>query len=664
MPLSKARQVAVLADTVVSVKDFGAVGDGVKNTSTGVISGTNNFSAFQAALNYLESIGGGALHVPTGKYAFFNTGTPATTQLFIKSNVVLFGDGKESSQLLFNDSAGVYSPLVNVAGTYNYDITIENLGFVSDWGANNDWTQRSHFMSLMTSSRVTINNCLFAHVRYYCLSIGYDQAVQEVKVSNCSFFRSAGDGCSIRNSDSTIVTNNYFKDINDDSIAVHSRDLESEPVQNTAVIANNHIVDSQGIRVQGVKKTTVRGNVITRAHYAGIAITAFGGVEGYTQNFALNICDNVIDTVFNGSEFSALSGGGVRYISLEMPVPTTNGAGYVGYANGSGGIVSPFPHFYLNNTDASASEPETGAWFVNVSNNVLTRSHTTTANYADYGFGQRYGRSGPVNVAVTNATLGIDTASSIKGQIHIENSGRFMSIVGNTLFGGNCGIFLSATSGSAYQSWNDIRISNNQISQYLRDGVSVVGEGNVVVSCNSFNGDPLNSHVYRSTNGKWTFPTGSEFFNTAVRVNGGFSEITGNSFRNVQAPLALLALTDVVVGENVYYCNPVSAGQDTNNIGIGNMTSIYLRGADNVVIMDDDPSSATFDKVLSVCPKASSTIPTSGTYLAGHFVQNTNRSVLGAASSQYVVFGWSRVTTGSAHVLNTDWREVRGLTGT
>lgn len=56
--------------------------------------------------------------------------------------------------------------------------------------------------------------------------------------------------------------------------------------------------------------------------------------------------------------------------------------------------------------------------------------------------------------------------------------------------------------------------------------------------------------------------------------------------------------------------------------------------------------------------------PSSGTYEVGDFVRNTAPVVLGAAASQYVIFGWMRMTDGSTHVLNTDWVECRTLTGT
>ncbi len=57
-------------------------------------------------------------------------------------------------------------------------------------------------------------------------------------------------------------------------------------------------------------------------------------------------------------------------------------------------------------------------------------------------------------------------------------------------------------------------------------------------------------------------------------------------------------------------------------------------------------------------------MPASGTYVAGDVVKNTTPVVLGAASSQYVIKSWERLTTGSGNVLNTDWVEGRVLTGT
>ena len=61
---------------------------------------------------------------------------------------------------------------------------------------------------------------------------------------------------------------------------------------------------------------------------------------------------------------------------------------------------------------------------------------------------------------------------------------------------------------------------------------------------------------------------------------------------------------------------------------------------------------------------AAASVPcTAGTYNEGDYIANTSTSEIGAAASKYIITGWDRLTTGSAHVLNTDWRQRRQLTG-
>jgi hypothetical protein len=74
--LSKARQVSTLADTVVSVKDFGAVGDGA----------TDDTAAIQAALTAAGAAGGATVYLPGGTYKL-------TGPLYVSSNTWLCGAG-------------------------------------------------------------------------------------------------------------------------------------------------------------------------------------------------------------------------------------------------------------------------------------------------------------------------------------------------------------------------------------------------------------------------------------------------------------------------------------------------------------------------------------------------------------------------------------------
>jgi hypothetical protein len=104
----------------VSVKDYGAVGDGVANDTT----------AFVNALNYLASrhvpgsVGGDALYVPQGLYKI-------TQALALPLTITIYGDGPVSSRLLFTgtNSHGItmLNPINSSTQTFN---RIESLSII------------------------------------------------------------------------------------------------------------------------------------------------------------------------------------------------------------------------------------------------------------------------------------------------------------------------------------------------------------------------------------------------------------------------------------------------------------------------------------------------------------------------------------------------------
>jgi len=56
-------------------------------------------------------------------------------------------------------------------------------------------------------------------------------------------------------------------------------------------------------------------------------------------------------------------------------------------------------------------------------------------------------------------------------------------------------------------------------------------------------------------------------------------------------------------------------------------------------------------------------MPSSGFYPQNVFIRSTNKYEYGDVGVKYVVLGWVRLTTGIAHIINTDWRELRVMTG-
>jgi parallel beta-helix repeat protein len=88
----------------VSVKDFGAVGDGV----------TNDQPAIQAALNYVFGAGGGEVFVPTGDYKI-------NAPIIVRSNTVLRGSGAGSVIKNMQDTASPSGNVIHIGYGYEWN---------------------------------------------------------------------------------------------------------------------------------------------------------------------------------------------------------------------------------------------------------------------------------------------------------------------------------------------------------------------------------------------------------------------------------------------------------------------------------------------------------------------------------------------------------------
>jgi hypothetical protein len=61
--------------------------------------------------------------------------------------------------------------------------------------------------------------------------------------------------------------------------------------------------------------------------------------------------------------------------------------------------------------------------------------------------------------------------------------------------------------------------------------------------------------------------------------------------------------------------------------------------------------------------QARDTMPTTGAYAKGDYVDNSDPAKLGTAGSRYVIYGWKRLVSGDSHVAGVDWVDDRRLTG-
>jgi hypothetical protein len=215
----------------------------------------------------------------------------------------------------------------------------------------------------------------------------------------------------------------------------------------------------------------------------------------------------------------------------------------------------------------------------------------------------------------------------------------------------------------------DINVTNNYI--YTTDTYASRGIYGICLA----SGKSL-TNVYISDNQIVNFPVGVQFGGTI-----GVAGTTGNVFiednliyvkKDTTHPTYTIGI--YVDGINGFYrlCN--------NHITAGTYTDIYygiylpstlqldqLYNAENsfinfitVPILDDcvvlGQRSGTQALTFSVLPDQS-------TWVIGDVAYTLNTTEFGLAGSKYLLKGWTRITNGTANVLNTDWLENRVLTG-
>jgi hypothetical protein len=199
-----ARTVQTKLRDTVSVKDFGAVGNGA----------TNDTAAFQAALDAIKARGGGEVVIPQGTYLI------TSTLLYDGQRFNIRGDGRQASVILFNPaSTSVCFNLDTPGAGGQNQSTISGLGFTSSNTvnktairlynvanvrvseiaiANGGW-QGTGSIGVRTFGRqfVTIENCEILCARPIVFSanpVWPSLGVDHFKVLNCEIGSTEGVG--------------------------------------------------------------------------------------------------------------------------------------------------------------------------------------------------------------------------------------------------------------------------------------------------------------------------------------------------------------------------------------------------------------------------------------------------------------------------------------
>jgi len=214
---------------VVSVKDFGATGDG----------STDDAVAIQAAIDSISS--GGIIFFPKGTYII-------GTGLGIRSNNTLVGANRYDSVL--KTKAGTDITLINDGSGVNSKICITDLGF----SGNKANVSAGQIMNL--------------------------EKTEDFLVSNCRIIDSKGDGMIIRQCSYGQIVNNNIVNCDNHGISLTNTDAQGNDIQ----IVGNSIKNpgASGINVSQQNNVTVTGNSVrhTSGHVDSSGQpTGYGGVR-------------------------------------------------------------------------------------------------------------------------------------------------------------------------------------------------------------------------------------------------------------------------------------------------------------------------------------------------------------------------------------------------
>lgn len=651
--------VAIKGGGDFNVRAYGARGDGT----------TDDLAAINAAIVAANaSTYGGQVYIPPGTYRISMTGL--TGAIRPKSNVYLVGAGRGLTTLLIDDSGGGTDGLgnnINNGSTYDALDNFHVRGITFRGRADISRTGSPKAQLIRIKGRnLSFEDCEFIYSRNMGIVITQSQ---RVTIRKCRVFRTISDGIAVWDSSDVLISDNDITQANDDAISAHTNDSLPAPTRSGVTIVDNRITESQGIAVLGLKSVVISGNVLRRIMGSGMRVRAPGtDVQGQTPAFSCQIKNNIINDVFLRSEpnprnagqyYIVVSGGVRRANGGAVPPgevdPATGTAVSLYGTNGTGTL-------YANETGSSGA-PAPAGYAIDIVGNHLIRTLPSVTAVSQWGYdsssaglwvGDNGDGTGYYNGAISEAAL------STNG-VEIDPALWDSCISFNTIrTGGAYGIRFRATETVGNLDFAGLRIEGNKISNVSTScihGPTTTTKQRIWILNNELDGDPFQTHANRKTSGgrdgSWLVqangPCGIYFQTTSGSL------VEGNHFRNLADTLANAGSTNPgVVRNNYTYSEPSALGFSTSNKGVGTIYRTGINGQYLHIHEDCTPTSATYGQILSNPLVAASAIPSAGTYVVGHFVYNT-----APAASGYL--GWSRLTTGSAHVLNTDWKVVGAI---
>ncbi len=592
------------------VRAFGALGDGKADDT----------QAFREALEAVDRVGGGTVLIPPGSYRISSTLVPGERDVWIVGAgmgvTILHQDG---------DGFRVFSKVSKSSAAIGFrDFTMHgNLERNPKLGGDDD-----RHVRVKGFRRV-----VFAGIEsLYCRNMALTaNTCAEVEMTGCRVRFAARDACNFTGSSRVKITNNTIEHCGDDLIAAHVTANQQTPPREGIIVANNYLEDGFGIKIQGGVKTLIANNIISRPHSYGIRL----GVdarwkEGLNDVMDLVIQNNIITDPINPRVWG-------RSYGLNYGI-------FLHGSKASGEAVPPEDFWYASN---ASDAPKTGGGRILISGNVVSKTLKNVGAYSDWGYGKLFTNQGEKDPEITGH-IGSGDGIRIAG-----GSCQDVQVTNNYVYGFGRGIRLGDT--------NRVRrvfIESNKLVRIREEGVSydgkdLSGENAMLrVDGNFFDLDPLNEHKNRRPDGGWTRNKAARPLGVSAKGLMGVA-IESNWFRNLYAVAPDVGDGSLLLSGNTLICEPAAVGDHHRNKGI---RIVDIHGEPRLIAERSDPSKLGFgDLIASQGALSANAAPSSGFYLRGQFVRNTDPRV---EKNGKLLLGWTRLTTGRKHLLGTDWIET------
>lgn len=316
--ISQASKPSSESELIVSVKDFGAVGDG----------SVDDTSAIQRAIDSVRDAGGGTVFFPNGTYKV-KIQPGKSHAISIRSNVILQGASNQES-IIKLAAQGSYSsilagerPSSDLSNFAMYDLAIDGNGLANPMSPDIEIKETSpsidemnHALRIYKGSGINVEKCRFINMNSRnVITVNGNDPPFNVLVSDVlikdNIFESIGGG-ELDHDHSTIYThgkrikviNNYFASRNGTGTNAARTAIEIHGDEHT--VKGNQITGfTNGIFVTGYAASSnnqvVTDNIIEDAH-TGIMIWSYFS-DGNTTNPAISnatIANNNINLNIDG----------------------------------------------------------------------------------------------------------------------------------------------------------------------------------------------------------------------------------------------------------------------------------------------------------------------------------------------------------------------------